>query len=295
MLKETISRRLQHSEWPYPEIMLIDGGKGQLNAALEIKNQSASWRTKIKNLKIISIAKGKQELFIEGKDNPIPLKNLPREIYNLILSLDKIKEPGVALNLIKKLNELLEVVEKEEKSGIKTNQSLLKKYQDDVTLLKFINLVGLADKEIEELFRMNLVFAIRSGIMVLDQVHHYITAYNNSAICSKFADSIIKAISYNEESLGDNQIFLETEKKPTAPQLKNWVRSYNQSFDSSLRNVILQEGEYLSTNKDVLKLSIDERKRCLLAPFLNPPWIPSWSIQVVLCNNHCLVLHGVVV
>ena len=88
MLKETISRRLQHSEWPYPEIMLIDGGKGQLNAALEIKNQSASWRTKIKNLKIISIAKGKQELFIEGKDNPIPLKNLPREIYNLILQLD---------------------------------------------------------------------------------------------------------------------------------------------------------------------------------------------------------------
>ena len=135
----------------------------------------------------------------------------PKEIYNLILSLDKIKEPGVALNLIKKLNELLEVVEKEEKSGIKTNQSLLKKYQDDVTLLKFINLVGLADKEIEELFRMNLVFAIRSGIMVLDQVHHYITAYNNSAICSKFADSIIKAISYNEENLGSKQIFLENQ------------------------------------------------------------------------------------
>jgi excinuclease ABC subunit C len=89
MLKETISRRLQHSEWPYPEIMLIDGGKGQLNAALEIKNSKNYLKnSKIKNLKIISIAKGRQELFIEGKNKPIPLKNLPREIFNLILQLD---------------------------------------------------------------------------------------------------------------------------------------------------------------------------------------------------------------
>jgi len=96
MLKETISRRLQHSEWPYPEIMLIDGGKGQLNAALEIKNSKNYLKilkrtlrgASNKNLKIISIAKGRQELFIEGKNKPIPLKNLPREIFNLILQLD---------------------------------------------------------------------------------------------------------------------------------------------------------------------------------------------------------------
>ena len=96
MLKETISRRLNHTEWPYPEIMLIDGGKAQLNAALEIKNSKnylkISKRTlrgaSNKNLKIISIAKGKQELFIEDKLKPIPLKSLPREIYNLIKQLD---------------------------------------------------------------------------------------------------------------------------------------------------------------------------------------------------------------
>ena len=179
------------------------------------------------------------------------------KIHNTILILDQAKEPGVALNLFKKLNELLGLAEKNKADGVKIN---LKEYQNDITLLKFISLIGLTDKEIEELFRTNLVFAIRSDIMVLDQVRHYIATYFNPVVCSKFADIIIKAISYNEESLGDNQIFLETEKKPTAPQLKNWVRSYNQSFDSSLRNVILQEGEYLSTNKDVLKLSIDERK-----------------------------------
>lgn len=37
MLKEVIGRRLAHEEWPYPDVMLIDGGKGQLNAAIKTK------------------------------------------------------------------------------------------------------------------------------------------------------------------------------------------------------------------------------------------------------------------
>ncbi len=42
----------------------------------------------IEKTKVISIAKGRQELFIEGKNEPIPLKDLPQEIYNLIKQLD---------------------------------------------------------------------------------------------------------------------------------------------------------------------------------------------------------------
>ena len=37
---------------------------------------------------VMAIAKGRQELFIEGQKNPIPLKQLPQEIYNLIKNLD---------------------------------------------------------------------------------------------------------------------------------------------------------------------------------------------------------------
>ncbi len=36
MLQEVLRRRLNHPEWPYPELMVIDGGKGQLNAALSV-------------------------------------------------------------------------------------------------------------------------------------------------------------------------------------------------------------------------------------------------------------------
>src|SRR5205823_1496610 len=34
MLKEILERRLNHPEWQLPEVMLIDGGKAQLNVAI---------------------------------------------------------------------------------------------------------------------------------------------------------------------------------------------------------------------------------------------------------------------
>lgn len=84
MLGEVINRRLAHPEWTYPQVMLIDGGKAQLNVALKAK----SYELQAKEIKVISIAKGRQELFIEGKKEPIPLKDLPQEVYNLVKHLD---------------------------------------------------------------------------------------------------------------------------------------------------------------------------------------------------------------
>lgn len=79
MLKEVLTRRMNHPEWGYPEVMLIDGGIAQLNVAIRVKGKEP--------IKIISIAKGKQELLIEEKPKS-PLKDLPQEIYNLVKHLD---------------------------------------------------------------------------------------------------------------------------------------------------------------------------------------------------------------
>ena len=94
MLKEILERRFLHKKWKYPEVILIDGGKAQLNIAIKTKQsmtllmRSSIQSHKMKNIKIMAIAKGRQELFIENKKDPIPLKQLPQEIYNLIKRLD---------------------------------------------------------------------------------------------------------------------------------------------------------------------------------------------------------------
>ena len=39
-LKEALSRRLNHTEWPLPRVFVVDGGKGQMNAARKILQQA---------------------------------------------------------------------------------------------------------------------------------------------------------------------------------------------------------------------------------------------------------------
>jgi len=80
MIKEILSRRFKHSEWPYPDLILIDGGKAQLKAALSVYPTPGVG-------KVMALAKKRNELFIEGEKEPILLKNLPRGIFNLILQL----------------------------------------------------------------------------------------------------------------------------------------------------------------------------------------------------------------
>lgn len=82
MLKEILTRRFNHPEWPYPDLILIDGGKAQFNAAKDILS-----RWSLDQIRVMSLAKKKNELYMEGKKKPVLLKTLPREVSNLILQL----------------------------------------------------------------------------------------------------------------------------------------------------------------------------------------------------------------
>ncbi len=81
MLKEVLERRLAHKEWPYPNLILIDGGKAQLNIAIRCLTFN------VKHIQVMAIAKKNNELYVEGRKTPILLKTLPRETFNLILQL----------------------------------------------------------------------------------------------------------------------------------------------------------------------------------------------------------------
>ncbi len=70
MIHEALSRRLQHllnEELTLPDLVVIDGGKGQLNRAIEVKNA-----LEIK-ISIISIAKRDEEIFTEQSTSPVRL------------------------------------------------------------------------------------------------------------------------------------------------------------------------------------------------------------------------------
>jgi excinuclease ABC subunit C len=76
MLKQALLRRFNHPEWGLPDLILIDGGKAQLNTTLSITKIPA-----------IALAKRRNELYMKNLKKPILLKDLPREVFNLILQL----------------------------------------------------------------------------------------------------------------------------------------------------------------------------------------------------------------
>ena len=82
MLKEILIRRFNHPEWPMPDLILIDGGKAQLNTAHKI----------VKNIPIIALTKNEKHLgvkfFVTGKKNPISLSKIPADVKNLLLRID---------------------------------------------------------------------------------------------------------------------------------------------------------------------------------------------------------------
>lgn len=86
MLKEVLRRRFNHPEWIFPDLILIDGGKAQLNAALDISTSQ--------NIPVPIIALTKDErhrghhVLDANKKEPIALKNLPPTVANLILQID---------------------------------------------------------------------------------------------------------------------------------------------------------------------------------------------------------------
>lgn len=75
MLKEVIRRRLAHTEWPYPDLTLIDGGKPQLNAALAALSCSQLPVTGNRPA-VAGLAKREEELYVPGR-KPVLLSSLP--------------------------------------------------------------------------------------------------------------------------------------------------------------------------------------------------------------------------
>jgi len=99
MMQELLERRLKHKEWPYPQLIVIDGGKGQLTSTqkaisnlvkLSCSHPFGSERlseSKLRDIKIVALAKKQNELFFPGKPKSVLLRDLPQPVENLLLHI----------------------------------------------------------------------------------------------------------------------------------------------------------------------------------------------------------------
>jgi len=100
MTEEILRRRFLHSEWGIPDLILLDGGKAHLNLGKKLKKELKDFE----KTKICALAKKGEKIFIEGKEKPISLKNLDKEISSFILNLNK-KVHQFAISYHRKLRE----------------------------------------------------------------------------------------------------------------------------------------------------------------------------------------------
>jgi len=112
MLKEILRRRLNHKEWPLPDLMLVDGGRAQLNAVWQIanslwpvaKNQSPPFAISHSPLAIISLAKKDEEIYTIYSNKTLRLSALP---VNLRLTFQAIRNEAhrFAISYYRKLHQ----------------------------------------------------------------------------------------------------------------------------------------------------------------------------------------------
>lgn len=76
-MAEIMERRYGEKEWPEPDLIVIDGGKGQLHAALPIIREAGCMAP------VISLAKRIEEVFVEGQSDSIILSHHTPELQLL--------------------------------------------------------------------------------------------------------------------------------------------------------------------------------------------------------------------
>jgi excinuclease ABC subunit C len=92
MLREVLRRRLSRAEeWPLPDLVLIDGGRGQLNVGLQVAEE-----LKIEGLPMVSLAKEEELIFHPDRETPVALPEGSRARHLLQQVRDEAHRFGLA-------------------------------------------------------------------------------------------------------------------------------------------------------------------------------------------------------
>jgi excinuclease ABC subunit C len=128
-MKEVVSRRYQRllkEEAPLPELIIIDGGKGQLNAAIEGLEETGM----IGKTTVVGLAKNEEEIFFPGDQESIKLPWNSESLKLIRRIRDEVHRFGITFHRNQRsrgtfVNELENI----KGIGKNTADSLLKKYK----------------------------------------------------------------------------------------------------------------------------------------------------------------------
>ncbi len=101
-LREILKRRMKHFQWTFPDLIVLDGGKGQLKAGKNI------------DIPILAMAKIKRsqnqaKIFSPFSKRPISLNKMPQEIQKIFFTLrDEAHRFAIAYNIKRREKKLFE-------------------------------------------------------------------------------------------------------------------------------------------------------------------------------------------
>lgn len=85
-LQEIIERRLNHDEWPFPDLIVVDGGKAQVNTFRSVLQERDV------RIPVVGLVKDERHvgtaLIVPEKKEAIPLTKLTERDRNLLLAID---------------------------------------------------------------------------------------------------------------------------------------------------------------------------------------------------------------
>lgn len=172
-MKEVLSRRLKHTEYDDPQLIVIDGGKGQLKMAVEVLKEVG--RTEIP---VVGLAKARtkgdftdsevdateERVFLPGRQNPVTFAKNSEALQILVGIRDEAHR--FAITFHRKLREertLTSALDEIPGLGAKRKQTLLKTYSD------IVQIKSLAVEDIARLPGFNRTLAERILLHLNDQ------------------------------------------------------------------------------------------------------------------------------
>jgi excinuclease ABC subunit C len=130
MIQETLRRRFKRGvtgegTWGIiPDLIVVDGGRGQLNAALEVRQE-----LKLDSIPVASLAKEKEEVFMPGASQPVQIAKDSPALHILQRARDEAHRFAVSYHRkLRRKEAITSVLDSIHGIGPKRKKALLKKF-----------------------------------------------------------------------------------------------------------------------------------------------------------------------